>query len=458
MNPIFPELPTKLGIYNLTKLLGSREHSELYLATQAYVDRAVVIEVLRPDCSPTEMVGFREAARQRAAVSLPRVSPVLESARTGTLNYLIQEEPVGVSLQELEQPLNTDKAFTLIQAVAELYCACDEQGVAAQPLELHSIYMDGDSFSFFSPVIAGAREDSQRAAQMAQLAAILEHVLPEQDVAVSNISIIIHWLRYGYGNAPLQWRPLAASLSTLRAQKMNAHRSLSLIQRLKAIFGRRRTKRQTLKYGAMAALMLCVAGGVGSLGLLYEETVVQEQSALADGFVCCGKGSNQAFVQGMPVSVEEYEKFLNAWASMSMSERESLCKNLPPDEMQLRTREPLKWAEQRSAALGGREWSGFKMSMHAPVRGVSYYDALICARYSGGDLPSPEQVRTARHHAGEPMVEEWTRLRREARHPYEAHHVLYSAYGNQLTEETQPGNRDVRRSFRIVYKKKPTKS
>ena len=460
MTPIFPELPTKLGIYTLTQQLGSREHSELYLATQSYVDRAVVIEVLRPDCSPMEMGQFREAARQRAAVSLPHVSPVLESARTGTLNYLIQEEPAGTSLQALEQPLDTAKAFSLIQAMAELYCACAEQGVAAQPLELHSIYMEGDTFSFFSPVVAGEITDEQRAAQMAQLAAVLEHTLPEEDVAMSNISIIIHWLRYGYGNAPLQWRPLAASLNTLRAQKMSANRHMPLLKRLRALGGSKRAMRQALrsglKYALFGLLLLAVTVGVGCLGLLYEDDVVQELPALADDYVCCGKGANQVFVRSMPVSVEDYEQFLRAWAAMKMNEREALCKGMPAEEARRRDREPLEWREQHTAALGGREWRGFKMSMHAPVRGVSYYDALVYARYVGGELPGVEHVRTARHHAGEPLVEEWTSLCRAARHPYERHYLLYPAYGSDFSEETQPDNREQRRSFRVMFKKKPT--
>lgn len=453
MNAIFPELPTKLGIYTLTQQLGSGEHSELYLATQSYVDRAVVIEVLRPDCSAEEMADFGETARLRAAVTLPHVSPVLESARTGNLHYLIQEEPSGKPLSGAEEKLSTDKAFALIQAVAELYCACSEQGVAAQALGLYSIYDDGGAFRFFSPVMAGEISDEQRAVQMEQLADVLEAVLSEQDVAMSNISIIIHWLRYGYGNAPLQWKPLASSLNTLRAQKMSTERAnMSWGQRLRALIGSRRTVRLAVrsiaKYTAFCVLLLCIIVGVGMLGLLYEEQVQETKPAFSDNVVHCSQGENVWRVQAQPVSVEQYAEFLKAWNAMSREEKTRYCEGQPNEEID-RNRAPHNWQEQLNAAQAEKEWMGFKMSMHAPVRGVSYYDALLYARWAGGELPTVEMLRTARRYAGEPLVEEWTSLYQEEHLPYERAYVIYPAYGSKLIQESMPFKKNIKRSFRI---------
>ena len=90
MKPIFPQLPSKLGLYTVTERLGSRQYSELYNAYQSYVDRGVILEALRPGCDEARANYFLAAAQARAAVNLPGVSPVLESAQSGSIIYLLQ--------------------------------------------------------------------------------------------------------------------------------------------------------------------------------------------------------------------------------------------------------------------------------------------------------------------------------------------------------------------------------
>lgn len=450
--PIFSELPTKLGIYNLTQLLGAREVSELYLATQSYVDRAVAIEVLRPELGDGEG-RFRDASRLRAAVSLPHVAPVLESARTGNLHYLIQEVPAGQPLQELETKLSTDQAFSLIQAAAELYCACAEQGVAARPLMLHDIYVaEKETFSFFSPVVGGEMTDELRAEQMEELANILEYCMDEADVAGSNISIIIHWLRHGYGNSPLQWKPLAASLSTLRAAKRRPRGGV-FGQKLRELFGNKRTRRTALRYVLFGLLLLGIVGGVGAVGLFFEEDVHRELPAVDEEYVYCRSAGNAWRVLARPVSVEAYGKFLEAWEAMSRGERESLCEGMP--EEVTKERMPLQWAEQAAAAISNRDWHGLKMTPESPVRGVSRQDAVIYARYMNSELADADMVSTARRHAGEPLVAEWTSQHVEAHTPYEAYDVVYPAYGTVPIRELNPAKRDANRGFRVANKIQP---
>lgn len=455
-NPIFPELPTQLGIYSLTQLIGEREHSELYLATQSYVDRAVVIEVLRPEFNMgAEQVDFLDSARLNAAVTLPRVAPVLESASTGALHYVIQEEPGGKPLRQLPDKLSVDQAFALVQSVAEVYCACLEQGVAARPIQMQDIYVDDDGFRFFSPVMAGGWTDGLREAQMLQLADILDHVLTAKDATKSNISIIIHWLRNGYGGAPMQWQPLAASLSAVRATRQRGS-GVPLLQRIKALCSSRLTQRLAMRALVRLALvvvaMLGVAAGVGSLGLLYREKVVEMRPALSDDSLYCEGGSGTLLrIQAQPVSVEEYNEFLQAWAGMTRQEKAALCMGLPDDAMN-EPHTPQLWGEQVLAATEQREWQGFKMSPHAPVRGVSYYDAAIYARYRKADLPSMNQLRTARKYCGEPLMQEWTRDQVPAILPYELHYIVYPSAGDTPINELRGERRELGRGFRIVNK------
>lgn len=458
MNPIFPELPTKLGIYSLTQMLGSRENSELYLAKQSYVDRVVVIEVLRPNSPPELEEYFREMVRRRAAASLPHVVPVLESAQTGHLHYLIQELPQGKPLGELireQVQFTVEQSFAFVQAVADMYCACVEQGVAANPLTPDSIYVEGDSFSFFSPVVPGAPTEAHRAAQMEAFAGILEAALPPQLVEKSNMAIIIHWLRHGYGNMPLEWQPLSASLSTLRAQKFAEQKGgIDWHELLRPAALRRRGKR-TLRelranlsfVGISAGIMLLA--GVGMAAFLYSRWDTDDLPAVTDEYVYCGSPNNISRVQTRPVSIDEYGRFLQAWERMTNMQKKDLSEGMPAD---IKNHTPLLWNEQSMVASRGLEWQGRRITGSSPVCGVSYWGALAYARYVKGSLPSVAELRVVRQHAGEPLLEEWTSSGTQAGFPLDSSYVVYPAHGGEPTSELDPTRRENNRTFRISVK------
>ena len=455
MSEIFPELPATLGIYNLTQLLGAYGDSELYLAAQSYVDRLVVLEVLRPECSAESEEGFREAVRHRTAAHLPRVSPVLDSAQTDHLRYLIQEKPDGKTLTEYvtdEGCLSTAQAFRLIQAVAELYCACNEMGLAARAIGAETIFTDGEQFNFLSPVIAGEITDDQRAAQMEALASALEQVMAPEEIAGSNISVIVHWLRSGYGGAPLQWRPLAASLDTLRKRKMKGGVKLPIAQRILAVFTNKRLLRQTLRLAAVyAAIVLGAVGvvlGLGALGAGYEWGEEEDLPAFSDHYLYCRSENGETYrVSNKLVSVAEYGAFLQALKKMSSEQLEELHRDLPQSD-----HTPSEWFEQSSAAEAEHSWRGNPMSPEAPVRGVSYYDALVYARYAGGEVANADFVHTVRSYVGDAAAEEWTSTQVDATFPGESFYVVFPASGQELIRELQPGSRTLTRGFRVIFK------
>lgn len=461
MNSIFPELPTKLGIYSLTRLLGARENSELYSATQSYVDRVVAIEVLRPNSSPELVEFFQETARCRAAANLPHVSPVLESTQTGHLRYLIQELPKGKSLADRiseDGPLSVDQAFTFVQTVADLYCACINQKMAANPLTLSTVYMDGDSFSFFSPVIAGEMTAALRTEQMEALAGIIESILPPQEIEKSNLSIILHWLRHGYGDTALEWGPLASSLSTLRAQKFAPQKeSIAWRELLNPASLKRRARRLLRSWRshlgfcwAMGGLLLAAFVAIILLQF-FSRGEGESLSAVTDQFVYCGVSAGKICrVQVRPVSISEYGKFLEAFDRMSPSQKKVLCEGMPEDTQ---TYIPLQWNEQNMAAGLNMEWQGRRVTPESPVCGVSYWGALAYARFVEGKLPSITQLRATRQQVGEPLVEEWTSSSTSASFPVEPSYIVCPAYGGagEPVYELVPTRQEKQRSFRVAF-------
>ena len=455
MNNIFPELPAKLGIYTLTELLAVKEHSERYLATQSYVDRAVIIEVLHPSSSDGTVAMFQESIRKRAAVKLPNVSPTLESAKTGNLRYLIAEQPAGKPFSkrtEEDAPLSLKQAFTFLQAVADMYCACKEQGVVALPLSPDDIYMDGDTFRFLSPVLAGEPTDEQRVAQMESLAQILENYLTEDIVTKSNISVIIHWLRHGYGNTPLEWGLLASSLSTLLAQKFAPQRD-AVIQWDKLTTSRfkrflRRELRRIRRHPVFASilLLLVVAPVIASGTLLPLLQEKEDLPAVTAEYVYCGSKGRVTRVMTRPVSIGEYSKFLQAFKEMGLSQKKELSKG---DPRNTRSYEPLDWGEQCAAAVLEETWRGTRLSQNSPVRGVSYWAALAYARYMQGDLPTAEQLLTVREQTPSPGLEEWTSTKLLANLPYDDSIIVLPAEGKKEIATSDLDALNEKRTFRV---------
>ncbi len=446
MNPIFDELPTKLGLYTLTELLCSRERSELYAATQSYVDRTVVIEVLRPDCTESEVEHFRASARKRAAVTLAHVSPVLEAVQTGGFSYVVQENPAGKSLSVLLGEgigLSYKQGFALTQAVAELYSSCLSQNMAALPLDLSSIYMQDGEFSFLSPLEEGVPNDAERERQMTTLADILERVVPNDILTKSKLAVVVHWLRNGYGGGVLEWQPLLGALNSLLLQK-SSQRKPGEQRKPKSLlhYTKRRYMKRALR--ALVGEKKCVIFSV--LGVLAVAAITaclrfflygpELLPAVTDDYVYCLCGGEKWRVHSNPVSIREYADFLAAFSKMSPAEKQRLHDGIP---VAAGNHTPLDWDKQRRAASG------------TPVRGVSYWDALAYARYRREAVPDAQLVKTVRQ-CVPPSVstEEWTSTHIPEQFPLSSHYVVIPARGTDPVPAEDPARQEKQRSFRTA--------
>lgn len=442
MNPIFDDLPTKLGLYTLTELLGSREKSELYAATQSYVDRTVVIEVLRPGCSESEIGHFRESAHKRATVTPAHVSPVLEAVQSGSFSYIVEEGLPGKSLSMLlreGEGLSYEQGFALTQAVAELYNACHEQNTAAAPLDLASVYIDNNSFSFFSPLEDGIPDDAQRTAQMAALADILEQMVPAEVLTKSKLAVVVHWLRNGYGGAALEWQPLLGALNSLRL-----HRKTSGRKKARGIlhYAKRRYVRRGLRamFGSKKRAIFSTLGVLIVAMITYSVRLfigdAAQSPTAADEYVYCRSDGVTWRVRSKPVTIREYAEFLAAYNSMSAEEKQRLHADMP---VSVREHTPLDWAKQ------------LRTARNSPVRGVSYWDALTFARYRHEIVPEAKLVKAVRKYKAEDgAAEEWTSSQVAEEFPLQRYYVAYPAKGEGIIAAVNPAQQEKKRSFRTA--------
>ena len=455
MTPIFPELPTKLGIYTLTQMLSMREYSELYLAKQSFVERSVVIEALRPDSPPEVATYFRESWRRRASTALPNVSPVLEAVQMGSIFYLVQELPQGEPLMEMleqDKRLTISQSVALVQRAAELYQACLDGAVAANAIYADSIYADGELIRFFSPVSTGEYTPEQQAEQMEALADTLEGLLPAKLLARERVKSAIAILRPNaqddalpeWGQIARKWdalkpRGLKALAAGLRSLKMYA-KNLSVKRMMRLI------RRRILLLISLPFIIV----GVGMTGHFIKigAPEIEELPAVHDDIVYCEDAHRSYSVMARPVSIGEYAQFLAAWNLMSAAEREKLHEGMPAS---VGSHEPEDWRAQSRAATYKKEWQGMMLTENSPVCGVSYWDALAYARYAGGRIATAAEVKTARRYTVYMALEEWTSSMAEADFPFSSRYQVYPAAGDELILTIESDLKNLQRTFRITH-------
>lgn len=462
MSPDFSQLPTRLGVYTLTRLHGRHQWTDLYFATQSHVERGVVVEVLRPGCNQQETNLFLQTARARVIAQLPHVSHVYESMVSHEIWYLTLERPKGKSLSQMEEAgerlQSMQQACAIIMAAAELYQTAAQQNIGAGGLEKDSIFIKGkDEIAFLSPVLPTPHSEELVPRQMESLAHALAPLLPANVPGQNRMATLINWMLEGYEGQKLEWRAIA-STARLISEQLSPILEKSLPTRrinLSAASIKRqaqRNRRRNLRYVGIGAAAVACAAAIGCLGLLFVPERGPELPPVFGQYVACQHGGGTACTTISPVSIGEYQLFLAALdrdKEMTPRKRAAINKGIPENKQSY---VPLEWDEQLRAAERGKKWRGEKLSISSPVRGVSYWDALAYAHFRKGELPSAELLQAVRQETGVPeKAEEWTASASQASPLYAKGWLVLPAAGkSNPTIEPDPAKRLPQRGFRIV--------
>lgn len=466
MTPIFPNLPATLGVYTLVRRLGSQETSERYIAKQSHVERAVVVEVLRPGLPQAVQDAFLRNARARVTVSMPRVGQVLESMASKGMWYTTLECPEGTPLSRMREQgksLTTQQVCLVVEQIAQIYESCAAKDIAAGGLTEDAIFIKNKTeVTVLSPVISGKHQPSLVPVQQGALAAALRPVRPVGVPGETRVNTLLDWMEHEVDGQRLDWTTIAATANLIRTQvapiigKQNiataggsttaaaqARRQKEGIRRMVRIGG-----------GACLGVLLLTCTGF-IIGPLRD---VGEIQPVRDGYAMCttAKGEGVALME-RPVTIAEYNKFLDAYNEVGPSAtpglRDKVNKGIPGEELE---HTPKDWDAQWKAAVGGKKWHGRRLSPDSPVTGVSYWDAMAYANYAGGHLPDPNMLRTARGAIGSAEYTEWTSYTRPADPLYEKAHLLLPAAGSDTPLlENDPAARRDGRAFRLYFPEIP---
>lgn len=379
MTPIFPDLPADLGVYTLTRLLGSHETFDRYLARQNHVERSVVIDVLHPDSSQEILDDFLRIARMRVAASVPHVSQVLETMISGNVWYTTSECPDGLPLSQLYEEgrrLGTIHACAVIQRVGEFYDYCARKNLAAGILTPDSIFIsENGGVSFLSPIVAGTPTPELHARQLDALAATMQDIRPEGEAGQTRVATLLSWLGLEFDGQRMEWQAVASTaayiaenVAPLPSEGKTRNRAAETPYARKRHL--RYYRRNILKYGLIALGCLLCAGTVSMLGfgiaaLLPARTI----PAVHGDYVHCRAGETGVLVMAAPVSIGEYRGFLEAYAEMPDKKRNEVNKGIPGTDTD---HTPAEWRQQLRSAEGDTQWRGRNLTMDSPVCGVSF--------------------------------------------------------------------------------------
>ena len=443
--PDFQHLPTRLGVYTLTRHIGSAGEAELYLANQSHVERGVVVEALPYGSGHEAVERFLASARARVAVMLPHVTQVFESMVSDDIWYLTQERPEGRNIDRIAKEkgsLTPTQLCAIIEAAAALYNAAAERNVAAAGLPLHAIYMSADSgVSFLSPVQVGEHVPELVEEQQRTLAAVLLPFLPAQGTpGQSRVATLVDWMENGYDGTRLEWSALADTAATVREQlapQLRKEHVAGLGGKTRGAVLRqsKRNRRKLVKTAIMAAIGACVVVAAAVAGAVMAPAEAEPLPA--------NDGS----------TIREYREFLLDFESetkLNRDQRRRLLTDVPKDSVD---RKPADWDALWAAANNGKKYNGVVLSLDSPVQGVSYWDALVYARYRGAELPSARLLMTARELGGaEVSVCEWTTGTSPETDIYKAGTIILPADKEaESTLEPNRAARDPRYGFRLVY-------
>lgn len=461
--PDFENLPTRLGVYTLTELLGNHPLTDLYLATQSHVERGVVVQVLRPGCEKKDVDYFLRAVRAKSAAELPNVSKVLESMMSGNIWFLTHEQPKGRSLAQMARDgvhLSTMQICRVISAAARLYDTAAERNIGMSPLRADSIFVHTEeNVCFLSPVLPSEYDASALHDQMVALADALTPVLPENMPGQTRVNTLVHWIRDGYEGEHLDWVALGATADSIGQQiaplltrsSVENLNSRTVALKVESKRARRKQRRAFISSSVSALVVLAM----GALGFVFAPGRGDSLAAYENGFVYCREGGSKdevLRVQDRPITIREYQKFLVVYddiVNTGPTRRSAINRGVPAN---CADHTPAEWSAQVQAAATGAEWHGEKLSASSPVRGVSYWDALAYANYANARLISAPLLEAVR---GEikttELPEEWTTTQTEAGHIYAAGHVVLPAGAGSPLVESDPRARNPRRSFRIAF-------
>src|SRR6266581_3766780 len=130
---------TRLGVYEITALIGEGGMGEVYRATDVTLGREVAIKVL-PDAFAQDaerLARFEREAKTLAALNHPHIAQIYGLEKSSGVQALVMELVEGEDLSQriARGALPLDEALPIARQIADALEAAHEQGIIHRDLK-----------------------------------------------------------------------------------------------------------------------------------------------------------------------------------------------------------------------------------------------------------------------------------------------------------------------------------
>ena len=139
---------TKLGTYEIRKLLGKGGMGEVYLAQDSRLGRLVAIKVLPPERTKDEnrLRRFEQEARAASALNHPNILTIHEIGNVDSITFIVTEFIEGESLRRLMQsgPIELSRIIDIATQIAAALDAAQATGIVHRDIKPENIMIRRD--------------------------------------------------------------------------------------------------------------------------------------------------------------------------------------------------------------------------------------------------------------------------------------------------------------------------
>jgi len=144
---ISSETPTRLGVFEIVRILGEGGMGKVYLARDTELDRLVALKTLRPELAATGHMTerFVQEARSAAKLSHPNIVQVFTAGVDRAVPFFAMEAVDGLSLKDhLQQdgPFSVERGLDIVLQTAKGLKAAWEAGIVHRDIKPGNLMLD----------------------------------------------------------------------------------------------------------------------------------------------------------------------------------------------------------------------------------------------------------------------------------------------------------------------------